>query len=69
MDEFELASEHEQLRRDIALRLRKPIGPEATGVCLHCETPLSDGRRWCDAECREDWEKRQRAERMRPRCE
>lgn len=30
----------------------------ATGFCLNCETPVRPGVRWCDAECREDWEMR-----------
>jgi len=39
---------------EIALReFRKPVGPVATGFCLHCEEPLADGRRWCNADCRD----------------
>jgi len=30
---------------------------EFTGFCLYCEEPMSDpGRRWCDAQCRDDWQ-------------
>ncbi len=29
----------------------------AIGECLFCEAPLQPGKRWCDAECRDDWEK------------
>jgi hypothetical protein len=31
----------------------------ASGVCLltACGEALTDGRRWCDAECRDLWEK------------
>lgn len=29
----------------------------ATGHCLNCDEELSNGRRWCDAGCRDDWEK------------
>lgn len=32
-------------------------GPAATGVCLWCGEPLTEGRRWCSAECRDDWER------------
>jgi hypothetical protein len=28
----------------------------ATGFCLYCAKPLDDGRRWCDADCRDAWE-------------
>ncbi len=31
---------------------------EATGVCLNCETPLSEGIRFCDKDCMDDYEKR-----------
>lgn len=35
---------------------------EANGACLldHCEMPLPVGRRWCDADCRDAWEKDKR---------
>ena len=29
----------------------------ATGYCLNCGEDLKDDRRWCDASCRDDWEK------------
>ena len=32
-------------------------GPLATGYCLWCEEPLEGGRRWCDSDCRDDWER------------
>lgn len=28
----------------------------ATGFCLWCGYVVTDGARWCDAECRDDWE-------------
>jgi hypothetical protein len=36
--------------------------PEAkeTGYCLTCGAPLPKGRRWCDAECRDEWEREQK---------
>jgi len=30
---------------------------ESTGVCWFCEEYLPVGHRWCDAKCRDDWEK------------
>jgi RNA polymerase-binding transcription factor DksA len=36
------------------------VAPEATGFCLSCGEPLPDGRRWCNADCRDDWERRDR---------
>lgn len=46
-------------------RFREHIDPtkkdaEETGFCLYCGEPLSKGRRWCDAECRDEWESEQR---------
>jgi hypothetical protein len=40
----------------LALAARKPAAPPATGFCLNCAEPLPGGRRWCDADCRDDWE-------------
>ncbi|QIK36859.1 hypothetical protein GWK36_01315 [Caldichromatium japonicum] len=36
---------------------KKPSGPCPTGFCLNCGEPLKDGLRWCDANCRDDWER------------
>lgn len=58
-DVSDLASQHEQLFLDAALSARKPTGPAACGHCHNCETPLPEGERWCDADCRTDWEKRE----------
>lgn len=56
MDISDKATEREELDRRLALRQRKPHGPEATGQCLYCESPLPPGNRWCDKACRDDWE-------------
>lgn len=43
-----------------ALTAKKPTGPVATGFCYNCNAALKDQyARWCDLECREDWEKRE----------
>ncbi|MDR1646826.1 MAG: hypothetical protein LBR88_02170 [Zoogloeaceae bacterium] len=34
----------------------KPVAPEATGFCLNCGAPLAQGLRWCDTDCRDDWQ-------------
>lgn len=37
---------------------------EPTGYCLYCEEPLNDpNKRWCNAECRDAWEKERRMKR------
>jgi hypothetical protein len=45
---------------ELALSRRvREEGPVATGRCLYCEEPVEKGRRWCDADCRDGWEKDQ----------
>lgn len=50
----------ECIERDIENALRKPReqGPQATGHCLNCDTPVAVGVRWCDHDCMSDWSKR-----------
>lgn len=62
MDEIEITNKNltELLERKIeSIRTIANI-PETmpTGFCLWCESPIRDkSRRWCDAECRDIWEK------------
>ena len=58
-DEFDLASDIEQQHRDSAInaiRKKKPVA-QATGLCLTCMMPVDNGRRWCCADCRDQWSK------------
>ena len=55
-DQSDLATAFEETFTRAALSVRKPEGPKAIGHCLNCETPLPKGMRWCDADCRHDWE-------------
>ena len=58
-DFCDLATEREEMDREIALALRKPEGPQPTGACLWCDEPVEEGRRWCiGVECRNLWERR-----------
>lgn len=46
-----------ELERESIVARRMPEGPLGSGACLNCGVPLEEsGRRWCDAECRDDWE-------------
>ncbi len=64
-DDFDLASDREQIARDKAVELiqKRPAAAEATGFCLECGKPiLEEGRRWCDNFCRDnfcrdDWQR------------
>lgn len=42
-----------------ALSHRKPAGPAYTGHCLNCEAPVAAPLRWCNAGCRDDWQRLQ----------
>jgi predicted nucleic acid-binding Zn ribbon protein len=47
----------------LALRaIRSKLKPEAeaTGFCLACGEDVESPRRWCDADCRDMWEKDKR---------
>lgn len=55
-DDLDIASERAQLALDAAMTVRKPEGPAATGRCLYCGAPNHAMLRWCDADCRDEWE-------------
>ena len=59
-DKNDAATATEELFRDLALRYRAPEAPKAAGRCLFCKEPLPEGRRFCDAHCRDDYEILQR---------
>lgn len=46
-----------------AVSVRKPEGPVATGECHNCGEHVGEGMRWCNAACRDDWEREQELER------
>ncbi|ECA2717288.1 hypothetical protein EJW09_11070 [Salmonella enterica subsp. enterica serovar Braenderup] len=64
-DEIDIASDNEQVRLSVALseRERHPL-PEM-GHCHNCNEIISAGL-FCDTDCRDDYEKRERARRMKP---
>lgn len=51
-----------RLEREESLRRRWAVPPRAagpyTGYCYNCGARVPSPRRWCDADCRDDWEKR-----------
>jgi hypothetical protein len=42
----------------ISLSHAAPPEVEPAGVCLNCSAPVPDGQRWCDGDCRDDWQAR-----------
>lgn len=57
MDEADIASDLMERELQLALRSRVWESQESTGHCLWCDKPLEPGLRWCDADCRDDWER------------
>ena len=56
-DNLDIASDREELARNMAINLKRPAGPAATGRCLHCDEIVGDTQRWCDADCRDAWQR------------
>lgn len=56
-DDLDIAAEREELERSFAQTIRKPAGPIATGRCLYCDEITGEERRWCDAGCRDAWQR------------
>ena len=59
MDHADIAEERGEVELE---RARKAAEanleiPKGLGHCLWCGETLGDDRRWCDADCREDWER------------
>jgi hypothetical protein len=61
MDISDQATEREEQERARSLSARKPEGPAATGFCHHCGAQVPFALRWCDEDCRNDWQRAQRA--------
>ena len=55
-DDIDRAHEVEEQNKQHALANRRHDGPPAVGACLFCGELLGPGERWCDADCRDDWE-------------
>lgn len=59
-DEIDLANDQAERNLALSIRMRRPVGPAATGHCLFCDEVVADDHRWCGIECREGWEKEAR---------
>ena len=58
MDDLDRAQEATDEMLSYIIKMRKPSGPVETGYCLNCGEPLPAERRWCDALCRDEWERK-----------
>lgn len=64
MDQIDRAQQDieqlEEVRNEMLLATNLQKDAEETGFCLLCGEPLIPGRRWCDADCRDEWEREQK---------
>ena len=60
VDESDMATEREMLDTELAIKaaLSKQHLLPATGYCYNCDATVPPGHRFCDADCRDDWEVR-----------
>ena len=56
-DEIDLAQERDAKMLESQIAVRKPEGPKANGKCHTCAEPVPTTHRWCDATCRDDYER------------
>jgi hypothetical protein len=56
-DEGDRAAAIQQKDIDNGLKIRKAKGPVPNGICYHCGETVVDELRWCDAECRDAWQR------------
>jgi len=61
-DDADRSQETQELEDMIRKRYIKipELEVQPIGTCLNCSTKLEGDKRWCDADCQQDWEKRQR---------
>jgi len=64
-DEIDIANDEAERILESQLSIRKPIGPMFTGHCHNCEEQVEHPRRFCDADCRDDYEARKKMEAQR----
>ena len=67
MDIIDQAAEREEMDRALAITAAAHHEPAlaAVGVCHNCEASVPAGACFCDADCRDDYERRKRAERLK----
>ena len=58
-DPIDDAQDHIEREEEMRRKYQPAVGleAEATGECLNCFEPVPVSHRWCDAECRRDWER------------
>ena len=65
-DEFDRASELSEFFLEMNIKKQRQQNtetPKGIGVCLNCEGEIEGDGRWCCAECRDDWDKKEKQRR------
>ncbi len=57
MDEADIAQARLEREEELRRRQRLALALPYCGHCYWCGEPLKSPLRWCDADCRDDWEK------------
>lgn len=52
-------AEQNFINSSLLLSKKKEIGAVATGQCLWCDADVPHDHRWCDGECRDEWQAEQ----------
>lgn len=62
MDFSDYATRHEEFMRDIAMKRAGNHAPDlpAVGACHWCSASVPDGARFCDRDCRDDFDRIER---------
>lgn len=67
-DDVDRQQEPDEILLEAQLKHRKPVHTQtATGRCFNCDEPVLPGVAYCDPDCRDDHEKRERMGSQRPR--
>jgi len=61
MDDADISADRAEKEAPYLLAASKrPEGPAPTGLCLWCDEVVGDDQRWCDGECRDQYERDRR---------
>jgi len=66
MDEADIAQQEVELNLQLSLQRKEP-SLAATGICHFCSEQVTEGQKFCDSDCEEDWRRLQwqRSQRVR----
>lgn len=57
-DDIDRAQDREMLDRVLAIQAAAVPALTAVGVCHNCDASVPPGAKFCDIDCRDDWQKR-----------